>query len=309
MGATAALAGLAINRKSIFRASLLAGLLAGLLNMFLLPASGWYHKDFFSAPLFSEKGRRSYLLEQAPVRELVAYINHLDRLGPVVFTDSSSIAGLIPPAYTISWHDYQFREQVEAIQDPQDLYRFLTGLGVHHLIVEPNSAREPTIKALLEACAQPAYSVSGNSVMRMQPHCEVKLPEAEPLTAGIYDETDPRFTFLGTWTQMTDLPLAHQETVTVTNRAGAQVRFKFVGRAFRYTYTGAINRGIAEIVVDGTPKALLDLYSYNNAWQSRVTIADLSPGFHEVAIRATGKQNPAATGHVIDIDSIEILSE
>ena len=142
--------------------------MAGLLNVYLLPASGWLHKDFFTTPLFSKKGQREYLLSQAPVRELIAYINRVDRVTPVAFVDSSTFAGLVAPAYARNWHDYKFWEQVEEIQDPQDLYRWFTGLGIHRLLVQPTSERGSIMKSVLDTCAQQEYSVSGNSVMRLR---------------------------------------------------------------------------------------------------------------------------------------------
>ena len=307
LGATAAVAGVAAQRKNLFRASVLAALVAGLLNTYLLPASGWAHKDFFSAPLFSKRGQREYLLSQAPVRELIRYINRVDRAAPVAFLDSSTFAGLMAPAYARNWHDYKFWEQVEAIQDPQDLYRLFTGLGVQRLIVEPTSERGSVIKAVLDTCAHEEYSVAGNSILRLKGACEIKPPNMTPLSAGTYDETDPRIALVGNWSRMTDLPFAYQHTAAYTSRAGANIRFLMVGRGFRYTYAGAYNRGIAEIFVDGKRERVVDLYDPKIVWQARVTVEGLAPGMHEVAIRALGQQNAGANGHYVDIDSIEVL--
>ena len=307
LGATAAVASLAARRQFLFRASLFAALLAGLLNTYFLPASGWLHKEFFSAPLFSKSGQHEYLLSQAPLRELIAYINKVDRAAPVAFLDSSTFAGLIAPAYARNWHDYKFWQQVEDIQDPQDLYRLFTGLGVQRLIVEPVSERGSIIKTVLDTCAQPEYSVAGNSILRLKGDCEIKPPNLAPLSAGTYDETDPRIALVGNWTRMKDLPFAYQHTAAFTSRAGANIRFLMLGSGFRYTYAGAYNRGMAEILVDGKRERVLDLYDPKIVWQARVTITGLAPGMHEVAIRALGQQNSQANGQYVDIDSIEVL--
>ncbi len=307
LGATAAVAGFAVQHRSLFRISLLAALLAGLLNVYLLPASGWLHKDFFTTPLFSKKGQREYLLSQAPVRELIAYINRVDRVTPVAFLDSSTFAGLVAPAYARNWHDYKFWEQVEEIQDPQDLYRWFTGLGIHRLLVQPTSERGSIMKSVLDTCAQQEYSVSGNSVMRLRADCEIKLPDISPLSPGTYDETDPRIALVGNWTRMQDLPFAYQHTAAFTSRAGANIRFLMLGRGFRYTYAGAYNRGMAEILVDGRRERVVDLYNPEIVWQAQVTVTGLAPGMHEIVIRALGQQNAGANGHYVDIDSIEVL--
>jgi len=307
LGATAAVAGLAVQHGSLFRASVLAALMAGLLNTYLLPASGWLHKDFFSTPLFSKRGRREYLLSQAPVRELIGYINGVDRIAPVAFLDSSTFAGLMAPAYARNWHDYKFWEQVEEIQDPQDLYRLFTGLGVHRVIVESTSERGAIIKTVLDTCTQQEYSVAGNSILRLKADCEIKPPHLAPLSAGTYDETDPGIALEGNWTRMQDLPFAYQHTEAYTSRAGANIRFLMVGRGFRYTYAGAYNRGMAEILVDGKRERVVDLYDPKVVWQAQVTITGLAPGMHDIAIRALGQQNAGANGHYVDIDSIEVL--
>jgi len=307
LGATAAVAGLAVQRRFLFRISLLAALLAGVLNTYLLPASGWLHKDFFSVPLFSKRGHREYLLSQAPVRELIAYINRVDRVAPVAFLDSSTFAGLMAPAYALNWHDYKFWEQVDAIEDPQDLYRLFTGLGIHRLIMEPKSERGAIMKTVLDKCTQQEYSVSGNSIMHLRADCDIKPPHMTPLTAGTYDETDPRIALVGNWTRMKDLPFAYQHTAAYTSRAGSNIRFLMVGRGFRYTYAGAYNRGIAEIVVDGKRERVVDLYDPKIVWQAQVTVTGLAPGMHDIAIRALGQQNAGANGHYVDIDSIEVL--
>ncbi len=310
LGATAALGEIASRRTRIFQFSLVACLGAGLLNLYLLPASGWYHKDFVSVPLFSEAGRQKYLQRMAPVRELVAYLNRVDRIHPVVFIDSSALADLIAPAYALHWHNYAFQKQAEASEDPEQFYHMLAQLGVRRLLV-PSQVEEKFVATFLARCAQPEYSVSGYAVVEIAPGCEAKLRAVatEPLSGGKYDETDARLTFIGNWTSVRNLPLAYQNAVAFTGRAGAQVRFKLKGRGFRYGYTGAPNRGMAEILVDSSREAVVDLYSPNNLWQAQVTIAGLVPGVHDIVIRALAQQNASATGHFVDIDFIEILGD
>ena len=69
-----------------------------------------------------------------------------------------------------------------------------------------------------------------------------------------------------------------------------------VGRGFRYTYAGAYNRGMAEILVDGKRERVVDLYDPKIVWQARVTVEGLAPGMHEIAIRALGHRTRGRTG-------------
>jgi hypothetical protein len=309
LAATVALSGLQASRKRIFQAGVLAAAAAGLWNTYYLPSADWSHKDFFSSPLFSAAGRQSYLRRRAPVRELIAYVNRVDPSDPVVLTDSSSIAGLIPPVYADVWHDYQFWKQVRASQNPDALYELFSHLGVRRLIVEGNSSREKVIETFLAKCGQSEYSISDSSVVQVLPDCLARLQavDTEPLRTGRYDETDPRMVFTGKWTQARNLPSAYRDAVAFSDGPGSEVRFNLVGRGFRYTFTRAFNRGMAEIVVDGDRKAIVDLYGPAIVWQAQTTVADLSPGPHRVAIRVLHQKNPAANGYYIDIDSIEPL--
>jgi len=309
LGATLALSSLQTERRRIFQAGILAAAAAGLWNTYYFPAADWYHKDFYSSPLFSAAGRQSYLRAHAPVRELIAYVNRVAPSEPVALMDSSSIAGLIPPVYTDNWHDYQFWKQVQASQAPEFFYRELARLGVHRLILESNPSRPKVIADLLTRCGQSAYSVSGSSVVQLRPDCLAVLQQvdAEPLRRGRIDETDPRLVFTGNWIPMKNQASAYRNTVAVSDDPGGSVRFNLEGRGFRYTYTRAMNRGRAEIVIDGDRKAIVDLYDPANGWQTQSTIAGLAPGSHRVAISVLRQKDPAASGYFIDIDSIEPL--
>jgi len=309
LGATMALSGLQIERRRIFQAGIVAAAAAGLWNTYYFPSADWYHRDFYSSPLFSAAGRQSYLSAHAPVRELIAYVNRVAPSEAVALTDSSSIAGLIPPAYTDNWHDYQFWKRVQASEAPEFFYQELVRLGVRRLLVEANSSRPKAIAELLTSCGQTEYSVSDSSVVQLRPDCLAVLQriDAEPLRRGRIDETDPRMVFTGYWVRMSNQPSAYRKTVAVSDDPGGDVRFNLEGRGFRYTYTRAMNRGKAEIVIDGERKATVDLYNPANEWQTQSTIAGLAPGSHRVAINVLRQKDPAANGYFIDIDSIEPL--
>jgi hypothetical protein len=137
----------------------------------------------------------------------------------------------------------------------------------------------------------------------------LRLWNTEPLRSGRIDDTDPRLVFVGDWPQERTLPSAYRGTLAVafSNDPGTQVNFNLEGRGFRYTFTRAFNRGIAEIVVDDGRKAVVDLYGPAIVWQDQTTIGGLAPGPHRVTIRELHQKNPASSGYYIDIDSIEPL--
>jgi hypothetical protein len=51
----------------------------------------------------------------------------------------------------------------------------------------------------------------------------------------------------------------------------------------------------------------VDLYSPAVQWQAKTTIADLSPGHHDVIIRVAHRKNARASGYFIDLDAIEVF--
>jgi hypothetical protein len=80
-----------------------------------------------------------------------------------------------------------------------------------------------------------------------------------------------------------------------------------VGTGFRYVYTMAGNRGEADILVDGSLRQTLDLYSPVVQWQAKATIAGLPLGRHDVVIRVARRKNADASDYYIDLDAIEIF--
>jgi hypothetical protein len=138
-------------------------------------------------------------------------------------------------------------------------------------------------------------------------HSGLRILNSEPLRSGRIDETDPRLVFIGDWPQFRSPGYAYQGAIAFSDGPGAQVNFNLEGRGFRYTFTRANNRGMAEIVVDDDRKAVVDLYGPAIVWQDQTTVGGLSPGPHRVAIRVMQQKNPASTGYYIDIDSIEPL--
>jgi hypothetical protein len=308
VGATAALASLSRQRQRLFQVGVTVASLAGLWNLYFLPSSGWYHKDFVPVPLFSESGRRSYLLQTAPLREIISYVNRTDPHQPV-YMDNSQIAGLVPPAYAFSWHDYRFWKQVQACKRPEDFYQLLSDLHIQRLIVDQRERdRAVPVEKFLSVCARPEYSTSGWAAMKIRPDCEAALQEASGvLPAGQYDETDPRITFVGFWTRRRMFPSTYQQTITFSNQPEAEIHFNFVGSGLEYVYTKAYNRGIAELLVDGSRKTIVDLYSPEIAWQAQTRIAGLAFGNHAATIRVLGAKNVRASDYFVDLDSIVIF--
>ena len=66
------------DRRWLYRASI--GLLIALtaLNVYFMPSSSWYHKDFYLAKPFSKESREAQLGDVSPIRKVMQRFNALD---------------------------------------------------------------------------------------------------------------------------------------------------------------------------------------------------------------------------------------
>jgi hypothetical protein len=85
---------------------------------------------------------------------------------------------------------------------------------------------------------------------------------------------------------------------------GASASLTFRGRSITFVYTGARNRGIAEVRIDGQLKERLDLYTASTLWQTYRKYEGFDQGDHVIEIRVTGQRNPLAAGCFVDLDAL-----
>lgn len=173
VGAAAAISWLEPVHKTAFRFAIAGSVAAATGNIALLPASNYHHKDFYSSPLLSASGRKEYLANAAPVRDVIAYLNRTAPADPVFYPDGSQIAGLLAPAYANDWHDYEFMKRVEAAASPRDLHALLMSAGIRHMIVDHYvTDRAPNVQAIIDRCGEPEFREGNFSAMRLRADCE-----------------------------------------------------------------------------------------------------------------------------------------
>ncbi len=159
-GTASALAWLHERHKHLFGVAVaVAAALACFWNIWFLPSADWYHRDFYSSPLFSEAGRQEYLHETGPEREVIAFINRTHANEPVVITDGSEIADVIAPVDSLNWHDYRFLKTVRALPRPIDVYNLFQQRGINQLVVNGSVKKrwEPGMTGLISVCGQPEF--------------------------------------------------------------------------------------------------------------------------------------------------------
>jgi hypothetical protein len=117
-----------------------------------------------------------------------------------------------------------------------------------------------------------------------------------------HDDLDPEIAYSGDWIRDSQFEQAANETLTYSSSTGSVARFRFEGTGVTWVYTRTFNRGLAEVVIDGSSRGVLDLYAPVTEWRARTSFGGLQPGMHELEIRVLGRQNPKAKGRFVDVD-------
>lgn len=321
LGAAAALAWLRARNQNVFRAAVLTVLCTCYCNVWFLPVADWYHRGFYSTPLFSAEGRDDYLRHgdgsQGQIRKVNEWINGHNTTHPVVFTDDSETVGLIAPAYANNWHDYNFTLQVEASPLPLDVYRLFSRYGIAEMVVDTgNQHRQAALNGLISVCGVVEFVADPFIAMKLRPDCEQAIratpvtsavcTPGEPLPRGTHDESDPRVVFAGSWEHAVKFAEPYSHTIAFSNVPGASVCFAINGTGFDYIHAMAYNRGRAEILVDGKPRAHFDLYDPAIVWQAHTPLRGLAPGRHVITIQALPEKTAASSDFYIDLDAVTV---
>ncbi len=129
----------------------------------------------------------------------------------------------------------------------------------------------------------------------------VRFAPILPLAPGAYENTNANIAYLGAWQTYTGSgPTSN--TLHYSTAIGDEAIFRIDGNRFRLTYTGHINRGAAEIYVDGVLYATLNQYNSSLAWQ-RTWTSGILPGPTPHIVRIVHK-----TGTYIDIDAVTVMN-
>jgi glycosyltransferase involved in cell wall biosynthesis len=300
----------------LFQAATAAAIIVALVNIWFLPTADWYHRDFYTAPLFSDAGRRQYLHSLAPIREVIEWINQNHPDQPVVLTDATDIAGIIPPVHVINWHDRSFLVQVDAARDLEEILHLFRHYGIARMVVNTTTARDSQspLASLIASCGQPEFSSGAISSLAIRADCETaaiaaKCPAGDPVITGpvLVDEMDPRVRLLGPWAREKKFPKAWASTVSYSNRPDAQACLIFEGTGFDYIYTRAFNRGLARILIDSHEAAIVDLYSPTIVWQAKTVFSGFPRARHQVSIVVLNSHDAKATDSYVDLDAVRVF--
>ena len=129
---------------------------------------------------------------------------------------------------------------------------------------------------------------------------------AGPPGATRVEQTDPRMTFLGTWTASTPAE-ASGGSISSTNSSG-DVMVSFNGTYLSVLSKTAPYYGIAQVYLDGEDVGTIDYYSSSVRYQQKVyETGILEEGDHTLVIEWTGDKRAGSWATMIGIDAVDVL--
>jgi hypothetical protein len=119
--------------------------------------------------------------------------------------------------------------------------------------------------------------------------------------AGIYDDTDSAWSYVGTWNTLSTSG-AYNSTLHQANNAGSYAEVTFTGTQVKLTYLKAPGRGSFDVYIDNftTPVATISENNGTVVWQASWTSAVLSNGTHTIRIQSIGNG-------WIDLDALQVF--
>jgi 4-amino-4-deoxy-L-arabinose transferase-like glycosyltransferase len=142
----------AADQRLLARSLLAFVIVCAAVNVYFLPASSYYHKDFYGP--FTPAQREAYMGETAPIRNAIAWVNRAHPQAAVLLTQDSNLAGLGGDVYENHWHQYNTMDQIRRAPGVPELRALLDQWKVHYLIARKptagNYARPVALRELLD---------------------------------------------------------------------------------------------------------------------------------------------------------------
>ena len=295
---TLAIAGMAAGLKratpAAYACIVSSSVVLALLNLYFLPASGWFHQDFFVNSVFDPPDRERYLQAVAPQRKVIDYLNRKHPGEPVLFIDNSGFAGLLGQGYATTWHTYEFATGLWATRTPLECLRYLNRFHLKYVVgpVDPAQVSYAPLRQMLLSFSTREYTNKGWQISRLgdeQAGAEIP-PESYQVGVGRYDDVTRQIQYSGGWITDRQFAEAANGTITYSNHPGDTFRLTFNGSRVTWVYTKAVNRGRAEVTIDGARRLNVDLFAPKTEWRKFTAFTQLGSGPHVIEVRVTGTQ-------------------
>ncbi len=175
----------------------------------------------------------------------------------------------------------------------------------HTLTIEATGQKNPASTSPLVIVD--AFDVPGPAVSRLQ--------ETDPnvaFTPGWVEDNTVNSTIPGItngWLPNISIRAWSAGAAALSTTAGAQATFAFTGTSITWIGARGTQSGIANVYLDGTFVAKIDMYSSTEQIQAAVfTQTGLANAPHTLTIEVTGQQNPAAQNALVVVDGFEVTS-
>jgi hypothetical protein len=133
--------------------------------------------------------------------------------------------------------------------------------------------------------------------------------EGQGFNVGAYQESDSAIAYTGTWSTQSFSSAYGGSLKYTSGTKSQQAKFTFFGGEVAWVTQKGIDRGMAEVYLDGVKVSTVDLYS--DPGQSRKVVfakKDLDPTVeHTLEVRALGTKNSASSGKRVDLDAFVVL--
>ncbi len=145
------------------RAALLTCLAAcAALNFWFLPASGWYHKDFYVQSPFRRDAGARYIRRELPFREAARHFEQTHPGAAVFQAGDIDLADVTGEVYEDHWHQYNTLMALRRAESPESVAQLFRSWGVRYVIAPKLATGEPldppVLGRFVEACSVTEYS-------------------------------------------------------------------------------------------------------------------------------------------------------
>jgi len=142
-----------LGQPGLYRAAATLTAAGVLTSAYLMPASGYWHKNFCLSPFARQAEARRYIEDSAPSRILVDQLNHTSPGEPVAFM-TNGIAGLNAPAFSTGLHNFTFFRQLQNASSAADVSRLMARNGIRHFVAPLPACGAPPLPQLADFLRQ-----------------------------------------------------------------------------------------------------------------------------------------------------------
>ena len=151
--------------------------LVWMLNLFFLPSSSYYHKDFLLNP-FRSDATQIYQRNMAPLDLLASYVNLVQPGAAVAALDCEvgPIAYFTGPTYMNNWHSGRSRIPLGSAKTEEDLLNFARENGIHWFTGcrtgTPDAQPDSVTQRFLRRYTTDAFTSGFERLARLRPEFE-----------------------------------------------------------------------------------------------------------------------------------------